>query len=450
MRLLIFFSIFQLCHSLAHQGWSDFHTKVSSLVKNHPVVCSNQYTIKFAEGHATYHKQQDFVQQFSVFSQWFLVAQLTKVLNAPTIEEMREGKEILCNELGVIFSEEGTIDKGVYKHNAAHYEWLLEFGERLELNYDDMGSRKYGNPNTLLFCDELLRLYGSSDDVTSIAASYAIENWATSGFWDDITLGFEKINDKRRAYNIKPLPLKFWKLHAKLEAQHAQHTYDELKNVYMSGRITDEDAFLYVCENMLDAVDLFWKGLKDCNYNDNDMTTSSNPTTNSNTMKHFITSKDSTFKGKDRDFKSIGASSVPDWISISPDNNGEMDHFISTAGAFKGKERDFTSIEYSTDPNWISDSTDTRSEMDHFTTENEFKGKDRDFRSIDYSSDPNWISDSTSTRGIMDHFSSTAGKFKGKDRNFKSMGTSSNPNWLSSSSAYWSLLNPFSSKVKAY
>ena len=48
------------------------------------------------------------MQQFSVFSQLFLVAQLQKIINAPTLEEMRDGKEILANEIGVVFKGKDT------------------------------------------------------------------------------------------------------------------------------------------------------------------------------------------------------------------------------------------------------------------------------------------------------------------------------------------------------
>ena len=41
--------------------------------------------------------------QFSVFSNLFLLAQLNKVINSPTLEGAREGKEILANEIGVVF-----------------------------------------------------------------------------------------------------------------------------------------------------------------------------------------------------------------------------------------------------------------------------------------------------------------------------------------------------------
>ena len=48
----------------------------------------------FATGEATPEQAKELVVQFSVFSNLFLLAQLRKVLNAPTLTEMREGKEV--------------------------------------------------------------------------------------------------------------------------------------------------------------------------------------------------------------------------------------------------------------------------------------------------------------------------------------------------------------------
>ena len=123
-----------------------------------------------------------------MFSQLFLVAQLQKIINAPTLEEMRDGKEILANEIGVVFKGKdtradsvaattGTVDGGVYKHRAAHFEWLLDVAEPLGLEFGDLGKRRVGSADTVHFCDELARLYANEDDTTSIAASFAIENW---------------------------------------------------------------------------------------------------------------------------------------------------------------------------------------------------------------------------------------------------------------------------------
>src|SRR5262249_3478243 len=151
-----------------------------------------------------------FVRQFSVFSHLFLVAQLKKIINAGNLESYRASKEILANEIGVIFrrpgqalggadsltdsekdlsadpelvSTEGTVDGGTLKFKAGHFEWLLRIGEQLGLKFTDLGKRKHGTPATLFFCDELERLYGSEDANIGEGASFAVENWAAAGFW---------------------------------------------------------------------------------------------------------------------------------------------------------------------------------------------------------------------------------------------------------------------------
>jgi hypothetical protein len=213
------------------------------------------------------------VQQFSVFSQLFLVAQLQKIINAPTLEEMRDGKEILANEIGVVFKGKdtradsvaattGTVDGGVYKHRAAHFEWLLDVAEPLGLEFGDLGKRRVGSADTVHFCDELARLYANEDDTTSIAASFAIENWAAAGFWDELIAGFKVINEDRAARGLRKIPSSFWTFHSALEQQHADHTIDELKECYDAGRVADEDAFCDTMVEMLDAVQVFWDGLE--------------------------------------------------------------------------------------------------------------------------------------------------------------------------------------------
>ncbi len=245
--------------------WRKFHRKVSKVVLSHPVVTDNAYTKEFSKGNISLKEQSIFVQQFSVFSQLFLVSQLLKIINAPSKSEMRNGKEILCNELGVVFNSNGSIEGGTYSSKHAHFEWLLDVGKGLGLEYNELGKRCLGSKSTLYFCDELERLYGSQDDSTALAASYAIENWAQAGFWDELIEGFNKINKKRINNNEKPLPMAFWKFHSQLEKEHAAHTEKELKDVYFSNRIKDEELFLYNCEEMLDAIERFWLGLKNIN-----------------------------------------------------------------------------------------------------------------------------------------------------------------------------------------
>ena len=50
-----------------------------------------------------------FVRQFSVFSNLFLVAALLKTINAPSLQQVRASKEILLNELGVIYRKPGQL-----------------------------------------------------------------------------------------------------------------------------------------------------------------------------------------------------------------------------------------------------------------------------------------------------------------------------------------------------
>jgi hypothetical protein len=218
-----------------------------------------------------------FVVQFSVFSNQFLVAQLQKMINADTLEGMRASKEILANEIGVLFNgprpsagndadregdpelvaTEGSIEGGTFRFRAAHFEWLMRIAARLDLGFADVGRRIHGSDATLFFCDELIRLYGSADYQISQAASYAVENWAAAGFWDELIEGFDKYNRRSGAR----LPLAFFTWHSRIEAQHARHTQEELEELYCTSTI-DEDAFIHYGNEMLEGVAAFWDGLE--------------------------------------------------------------------------------------------------------------------------------------------------------------------------------------------
>ena len=207
------------------------------------------------------------MQQFSVFSNQFLVAALLRVINAPSLQQARAGKEILMNELGVIYrrrdgdgeqapgqaideeskdregdpdlvSTEGTVDGGICRFRAAHFEWLLAVGEALGLGFDDMGKRRNGRPYTLQFCDELQRLYGSEDGQLAEGASFAVENWAAAGFWQELEDGLLHI----KATRLPKLKVAFFTWHNRVEAQHASHTMEELEEVFFNPRF-DEARF---------------------------------------------------------------------------------------------------------------------------------------------------------------------------------------------------------------
>ena len=254
---------------------SRFRSRVEALVHHHPVVVDNAYTRWFAAGSADRDEIRHLAVQFSVFSHLFVEAQLRKVLNAADLDSYRSGKEILMNELGVVFrpahpgagapegvdpdlvGTEGTVDGGRFRFTAAHFEWLLRFGAPIGLGFDDMGKRRHGTPATLFFCDELLRIYGSEDASIAEGASYAVEHWAAAGFWKELIAGLSAF----KARECPELPLGFWIWHDKIEDQHAAHTADELAEAFFRADF-DEDRFLRGAAEMLDGVKAFWDGLE--------------------------------------------------------------------------------------------------------------------------------------------------------------------------------------------
>ena len=253
----------------------SFRARVEGLVHHHPVVVDNTFTRWFAGGAATADDVRHLTVQFSVFSHQFVEAQLRKVLNAADLESYRSGKEILMNELGVVFrpttagaarqeegvdpdivGTEGTVDGGRFRFTAAHFEWLLRFGAPLGLRFEDMGKRRHGTSSTLFFCDELLRIYGSEDASVAEGASYAVEHWAAAGFWKELISGLSTVKERE----CSSLPLGFWVWHDKIEDQHAAHTADELAEAFFRPDF-DEERFLSGAAEMLDGVKAFWDGL---------------------------------------------------------------------------------------------------------------------------------------------------------------------------------------------
>ena len=274
------------------RDFDAFKDTVDRKLMRHPVVVDNAYTAWFAEGNVPLDHLRHFTVQFSVFSNQFLLAALNRVINAGTREAARESKEILMNELGVIYvdkerirpgtravdregrrscgrtvdadregdpalvSTTGTVEGGTFRFRAAHFEWLLRFGAALGLRFGDMGKRRHGDPSTLFFCDELFRLYGSGDCNEAMGASFAVENWAAAGFWTELIAGLERV----KAEQLPALPLAFFTWHDRLEANHRDHVWHELRACYDSPSFEDE-AFIAAGVTMLDAVRAFWDGL---------------------------------------------------------------------------------------------------------------------------------------------------------------------------------------------
>ena len=262
--------------------WDAFYDQVQEIVMAHPVVTHNDYCIWFAEGEATREQVRDLIQQFSVFSNLFIVAQLLKTINAPTKEQARESCEILVNELGVVFnsgrttpkpsrsaeekdregdpelvSTEGTVDGGIYHFSARHFEWLVEVGKAVGFDFEDLGKRRLGRESTLFFTDELARVYGSEDPDIAEGASFAVENWAAAGFWKQLIAGLDAFK-KRECPDLR---LSFFTWHDRVEDQHAAHTLDELRMAFERPGFNQEK-FLQGAQQMLDGVKAFWDGLE--------------------------------------------------------------------------------------------------------------------------------------------------------------------------------------------
>jgi len=253
------------------EAFLAFQKRINQELLTHRVITHNAYTNWFANANLNDAQVKGFIIQFSVFSNQFLVAQLHKMINADTIEEMRASKEILANEIGVHFSGntgsdksrddlggvEGSVEGGKFHFRAAHFELLVRMAEQLGLDFHLLGKRSRGRKETLFFCDELIRLYGNEDYQIATAASYAVENWAAAGFWDQLVAGLSLY---KASHHMKQLPLTFFSWHSKVEANHAHHTQEELESFYFNFNV-DEDAFIKTGLEMLDGVHAFWKGL---------------------------------------------------------------------------------------------------------------------------------------------------------------------------------------------
>ncbi len=252
--------------------------RIEKEIMPHPVITKNEFTAWFQHGRFDREDLRHFLVQFSVFSNWFIEAQLRKTLNAPTLEAMRASKEILLNELGVAFrpksatnngisddanpdiviNTEGSIEGGSFRFQAAHFEWLLRMTSHVGLQFGDIGKRRHGTKNTLFFCDELARIYGSDDGDVALGASFSVENWAAAGFWKELISGLEVFKKRE----CPGLPLAFFLWHDRVEDQHAAHTWDELEEEYFSADI-NEDKFISAGKEMLDGVNAFWVGLNE-------------------------------------------------------------------------------------------------------------------------------------------------------------------------------------------
>ncbi|MGB0911669.1 MAG: hypothetical protein ACPGYT_15020, partial [Nitrospirales bacterium] len=92
------------------QSFEEFWSEVKSEIHSHPVIVHNPYCQWFKKGEAVEGQLIDLFEQFAVFSKWFLLAQLMRVLNASDLEAEAHARYILANELGVRINSDGSTE----------------------------------------------------------------------------------------------------------------------------------------------------------------------------------------------------------------------------------------------------------------------------------------------------------------------------------------------------
>lgn len=251
-----------------------FQERVNRELLRHRILLRNPYFAWFRRGEMTTNQLRGFVSQFSVFSNLFLLALTKRTIEAESLLVMRATKEILMNELGVCYrpkkveqmaegsgvivvSGEGSVEGGRYWHAAAHYEWLVDVGAALGLSFEDLGRPCFGNPATLHFGNELVRLYGSSNEQEAMAANYAVEQTGLADFWEPLIEGINGYNTRHPETSV---PLGYFEWHHQVEGQHVDHAQDELEEYYFSIDL-DEDLFIKAGLETFEAIALFWEGL---------------------------------------------------------------------------------------------------------------------------------------------------------------------------------------------
>ncbi|GIW80133.1 MAG: hypothetical protein KatS3mg105_1940 [Gemmatales bacterium] len=240
----------------AHRGpeFQQLLIDACARVLCHPIVASNNYLKRFAEG-VTEAQARHECQQFSIFALQFDVAQAKLVSNAPTEEAYVERLQVLLNEKGIPYKDgfEGELT-GKWSMDTVHFTWMRNMGRGLGLGFEDLGKVWLALPGTKAFVDATFNYYASTDPNIASGAAFAIENWAANYLWKPWIAGMEKFNAGRD----KPVDLGYLKYHDLEEEHHSQATLDELLENFTEPWF-DADKFLEGAENMLtDGVQAYY------------------------------------------------------------------------------------------------------------------------------------------------------------------------------------------------
>ena len=163
----------------------------------HPIVASNNYLRRFAQGVNEAQARHE-CQQFSVFALQFDVAQARLVANAPTEEAYHHRLNVLLNEKGIPYEDgfEGELS-GRWREETVHFTWMRNMASGLGLAFEDVGKIWLGHPGAIAFTEATFNYYGSSDLNIASGAAFAIENWAANSLWKPWILGMQKLNATR-------------------------------------------------------------------------------------------------------------------------------------------------------------------------------------------------------------------------------------------------------------
>ena len=251
--------------------FEEFWGDVKDEIHSHPVIVDNPYCQWFKKGDATEGQLIDLFEQFAVFSKWFLLAQLMRVLNASDLEAEAHARFILANELGVRINSDGSTENQTFKTQWAHINWLRDTARPLNLNPEKLGSWDSASSSTRAFIKGLEETYGNKDGEVGRGASYAIETWAAWGigkgdaaesnnFWRALILGIEMYNKKNKLEGASAIPLKFFLFHFNSEKGHGDNVLDELQESFSKPEF-DGKKFIDAGVKALNSIYTFWSGL---------------------------------------------------------------------------------------------------------------------------------------------------------------------------------------------
>ena len=254
-----------------NRKFARFWEDINDRIHGHPVITHNAYCKWFKTGKCDRDQVIDLFEQFAVFSKWFLLVQMMRLLNATDLDAETHARYILANELGVKINPDGSTEDQPFKTQWAHINWLRKTARPLGLDPDKLGSWETASPATRKFIQGLEETYGSKDGEVGRGASYAIESWAAWGiggrpeaeshnFWRELISGLKFFNHKLKSQGVAEIPLDFFQFHFDSEKGHGDNVLRELKQSFAKPEF-DGEKFIQAGEKALHAIHTFWLGL---------------------------------------------------------------------------------------------------------------------------------------------------------------------------------------------